>query len=76
VNMLHPPGVGPVFEAADPGSVDELYEHLGGHLLWENLCELEKKLQRRGVKFGLLKDERLSFQLVQQYLNAKQRQAL
>jgi uncharacterized protein (DUF58 family) len=76
VNMIQPPGVGPVFEGSEPDSIDDLYQHLGGHLLWEDLCELEKKLQRRGVKFSLLKDERLSLQLVQQYLNAKRRQAL
>jgi hypothetical protein len=33
-------------------------------------------LQRRGVRFSLLKDEQLSLQLVHQYLNAKRRQAL
>jgi uncharacterized protein (DUF58 family) len=76
VNMIQPPGLGPLFEGPEPGSVDELYQHLGGHLLWENLCELEKVLQRRGVRFSLLQDERLSWQLVHQYLTAKRRQAL
>ena len=76
VNMIHPSGVGPVFDGPEPGSLDDLYQHLGGHLLWENLCELQKVLQRRGVKFSLLDHERLSVQVVHQYLNAKQRQAL
>jgi uncharacterized protein (DUF58 family) len=76
VNMIQPPGVGPVFDGPEPESIDDLYQHLGGHLLWENLCELEKVLQRRGIKFSLLNDERLSVQLVHQYLNAKRRQAL
>jgi uncharacterized protein (DUF58 family) len=76
VNMIQPLGVGPLFAGPEPDSVDDLYSHLGGHLLWENLCELEKVLQRRGVKFSLLKDERLSLQLVHQYLSAKRRQAL
>jgi len=56
--------------------VDELYQHLGGHLLWQNLRELEKVLQRRGVRFSLLQNERLSADLVSQYLGLKQRQAL
>src|SRR5579862_4600521 len=75
VNMIQPPGVGPLFEGPEPAFIDQLYQHLGGHLLWENLCELEKKLQRRGVKFSLLDEQRLSVQLVHQYLGAKRRQA-
>jgi uncharacterized protein (DUF58 family) len=76
VNMLPPPGVAPVFSDARAGSVDDVYRHLGGHLLWQKLRELEKVLQRRGVHFSLLKNERLSAQLVSQYLNVKQRQLL
>ena len=76
VNMLQPPGVAPVFSNPNLGSVDELYQHLGGHLLWQNLRELEKVLQRRGVRFSLLKNERLSAELVSQYLGVKQRQAI
>jgi uncharacterized protein (DUF58 family) len=76
VNMLPPPGVAPVFSNPDVTTVDDLYGQLGGHLLWQNLRELEKVLQRRGVRFSLLKDERLSAQLVSQYLDVKRRQAL
>jgi uncharacterized protein (DUF58 family) len=76
VNMLPPPRVAPVFSNPNLSSVDELYEHLGGHLLWRNLRELEKVLQRRGVRFSLLKNERLSAELVSQYLSVKRRQML
>jgi len=76
VNMLQPPGVAPVFSNPNVASVDELYQQLGGHLLWQNLRELEKVLQRRGVRFSLLQNERLSAELVSQYLGLKQRQAL
>ena len=76
VNMLQPPGVAPVFSDPDVVSVDDLYERLGGHLRWQNLRELEKVLQRRGVRFGLLKHERLSAELISQYLGVKRRQAL
>src|SRR3989440_11603400 len=34
VNMLQPPGVAPVFTNPSLASVDDLYQHLGGHLLW------------------------------------------
>jgi uncharacterized protein (DUF58 family) len=76
VNMLQPPGVAPVFSNPNLVSMDELYQHLGGHLLWQNLRGLEKVLQRRGVRFSLLQNERLSADLVSQYLGLKQRQVI
>lgn len=76
VNMLQPPGVAPVFMNPNLASLDDLYRHLGGQLLWQDLRELEKVLQRRGVRFSLLKNERLSAELVSQYLNIKRRQVL
>ena len=76
VNMLQPPGVRPLFSDGIVASLDEVYKHLGGHLLWQKLCELERVLQRRGVRFSLLDNERLSAQLVTQYLNVKQRQLI
>jgi uncharacterized protein (DUF58 family) len=76
VNMLPPPGVSAAFSDPNVDSVDDLYERLGGHLLWQKLRELDKVLQRRGVQFSLLKNERLSAQLVNQYLNVKRKQAL
>lgn len=76
VNMLQPPGVAPLFSSPNVASVDDLYQHLGGHLQWHSLRELEKVLQRRGVRFSLLKNERLSAQLTAQYLEVKQRQLL
>ena len=75
VNMLQPPGVLPLFTnpAAD---VDDLYQHLGGHLRWQNLRTLQKNLQRRGVQFSLNDNEKLSAEIVSQYLAVKQRQLL
>ena len=76
VNMLQPPGAVPVFTNPSLTTVDELYQHLGGHLQWQKLRELEKVLQRRGVKFATLENERLSADVVSQYLGVKQRQLL
>ncbi len=76
VNMVQPPGVRPVFSDPNVASLDELYQHLGGHVLWHKLRELEKTLQRRGVHFSLLDNEKLSAQLVTQYVNVKQRQLI
>jgi uncharacterized protein (DUF58 family) len=76
VNMLQPPGVSPLFTNPNIASMDDLYQHLGGHLLWQKLREVEKVLQRRGVRFSLLQNERLSAELVSQYLNVKRRQLI
>jgi uncharacterized protein (DUF58 family) len=76
VNMLQPPGVGPVFSGAEVAEPGDLYRRLAGHLQWSKLHELEKILHRRGVRFQMLKNERLSPELVSQYLQIKQRQLL
>ena len=76
VNMLQPPGATPAFTHPDVVSFDDLYQRLGGHLQWQKLRELEKVLQRRGVAFSQLANERLSADLVSQYLNVKRRQLL
>lgn len=76
VNMITPPAVRPLFAAPDAAALDDIYENLGGHMLWQNLREFERGLRRRGVNFALLPNERLSAELVSQYINVKQRQAL
>ena len=76
VNMLQPPGVKPLFSNPAVESLDDIYEELGGHLRWQKLRELQKVLRRLGVQFSLLKNERMSAELVSQYLSVKQRQLL
>ena len=76
VNMVQPPGIAPLFSNAGTRTVDDLYRELGGHLQWQKLRELQKVLQRFGVQFTLLTNERLSADLISQYLTVKQRQLL
>jgi uncharacterized protein (DUF58 family) len=76
VNMMKPPGAGPLFARPDVDSADDLYQRLGGHIQWQSLRELERILSRRGAQFALLENEKLSVQLVSQYLRIKQRQLL
>lgn len=76
VNMMKPPGADPLFSRSDVSSSDDLYRHLGGHIQWHRLRELDKTLQRRGVRFAMLENEKLCVQLVSQYLGVKQRQLL
>jgi uncharacterized protein (DUF58 family) len=76
VNMLQPPGVRPIFSSDRVTTANELYGELAGHMRWHGLRELEKVLQRRGVRLSLLQSERLAVDLVSQYVNVKQRQVL
>ena len=76
VNMLRPPAAQPLFSAAGVATPDEIYEKLGGHLLWHDLRELGKVLQRRGVRFSLLEKQTLSTRLVTQYINVKAMQLI
>ncbi len=76
VNMLKPPGATPLFSNPNVEIVDDLYAHLGGHLQWQKLREVEKVLQRRGVRFSLVENDRLTTELVAQYVGVKQRQLI
>ena len=76
VNMLQPAGVQPLFTNENVSTMADIYAELAGHLRWQALRELEKILQRRGVRLSLLPSERLAVDLVSQYISVKQRQAL
>lgn len=75
VNMLRPPGVQPLFSQPATETA-AIYEHLAGHMLWQQLQQLGKILQRQGVRLTLLDSENLCAQLVTDYMRIKQRQLL
>lgn len=76
VNTLQSPDVKPLFADAGIVAMDDIYQHLGGHLRWQELRELDKKLRQRGVTYSALDNERMSAELVTQYLNVKRRQLI
>ncbi|UCD78082.1 MAG: DUF58 domain-containing protein [Desulfobacterales bacterium] len=76
VNMLKPVGAEPLFSDPNINSIDDIYQKLGGHLVWRHLRETEKFLQRHGIGFYLLQNENLCTDLVSQYLTVKKRQVL
>jgi uncharacterized protein (DUF58 family) len=76
VNMIRSEGVQPLFEDQEVQNTDDLYDALGGHVLWAGMVETQKKLQRRNVHLSMLENESLCTQLISQYLNIKQRQIL
>jgi len=76
VNMLKPSGAEPLFSNPSVNSTNDIYQKLGGHLLWRHLRETEKFLRRHGIGFYLLQNENLCVDLVSQYLTVKRRQVL
>lgn len=77
VNMIRPPSANPLFaDGAPVSSTSEIYDKLGGHLLWRELEELKEQLQRKGITFSLFDHERLAADVVSQYLTLKARQIL
>jgi len=68
VNMIRQTGTAPLFTDSSVASVDDLYEMLGGHLRWQKLRQLEKTLERRGIRFSMIENERLCAELISQYL--------
>lgn len=76
VNMISPPDSRALFSSPDVHNVDDVYRRLGGHFLWSGLRETEKMFKEKNVGFAALENDRMCTQLVSQYLNVKQRQAL
>lgn len=76
VAMPQPPAATPLFSDSRLETADEMYQHLAGHLIWHQLRELQQKLRIQGVRLLLVKDERLSADLVSHYLDIKRRQLL
>lgn len=76
VNMLRPPDAVPLFSGDQVESVAQIYRRLGGHLLWHDLRELGKRLQRHGVRLSLVDHARLTADVIAQYLQVKQRQLI
>jgi uncharacterized protein (DUF58 family) len=76
VNMLRPAPARQLFTDSAVSSTGDIYSQLAGHLLWHDLRELGKVLQRRGVRFSLLDKESLSTRLVSQYVNVKAMQLI
>jgi len=76
VNMLKPMVAKPLFTSETVTTVNDIYNDLGGHMLWRRMRETQKVLQRRGVGFAMLDNENLCAELVSQYLTLKRRQIL
>lgn len=76
VNMLRPPGVQPLFTALATPTPEAIYQHLAGHMVWQQLQQLTIVLRRHGIQLSLLDSASLCTQVVTDYVRMKQRQLL
>jgi uncharacterized protein (DUF58 family) len=76
INVPERDDVRPLFSGAIPETPDEIYAKLAGHMQWAGLRELQKTLERQGVRLAIVNPAQLPVQLSRQYLDIKQRQLL
>ena len=76
VNMVRPESALPLFSEPNVESADSIYERLSGHLVWENLKDLQNILHRYGIPMAQLHLPTMSVELVNQYFAVKERQLL
>jgi uncharacterized protein (DUF58 family) len=76
VSMISPSAAKPIFSDGQLTEAEDLYRCLGGHIVRQNLRELEIVLRRRGIELSLVAHEQLCPEVVSQYLKVKQRQIL
>jgi uncharacterized protein (DUF58 family) len=76
INIPERQDIVPLFSGAIPEKPDEIYTKLAGHMQWAGLRELQKTLERQGVRLAIVNPAQLPVQLSRQYLDIKQRQVL
>jgi uncharacterized protein (DUF58 family) len=76
VNMFRPPGAHPLFSSPDIKRVQGIYQHLVGHMHWASINETHRRLKQHGASLHLLDENELCSQLVNQYMDVKQRQII
>lgn len=75
VGMMRSDGVSPLFN--DPvESVSGISRALSGHIQWQKLNELDRVLRHKGVQCLMLDHPRMTIQLIERYMQIKQRQLL
>lgn len=76
INVPEQSEIRPLFSGAAPESPDGIYGRLAGHMQWAALRELQKTLERQGVRLAIVNPSQLPAQMARQYLEVKQRQLL
>lgn len=75
VNGLRHAWTGRIFNT-EVKTTEDIYRVLAGHVEWQKGVEIQRSLQRIGVRYGQLDATRFSSELIAQYFSVKQRQLL
>lgn len=76
VHTVKPAAAYPLFSGELPVGNDDVYDRLGGHLVWHGLRQTQETLRLLGVELSIADHERLCATMVTRYLNVKRRQLL
>jgi uncharacterized protein (DUF58 family) len=76
VNMLNPGSINRIFSSPDARSCRDIYENLGRHMIYQHINAIRKRLNRNGIDFLIMENEKMIARLTSQYLNIKQKQQL
>ncbi|NCC51582.1 MAG: DUF58 domain-containing protein [Spartobacteria bacterium] len=76
VCMIKPPRIEPLFSTDVAQTVDDVYCQLGGHMMYQSIHDIQKRLRHMGIDFAMVENEKLSTALVTRYMNIKARQIL
>jgi uncharacterized protein (DUF58 family) len=76
VGTMQDPHARRLFSGDIPTTVDSIHDRLAGHLQWASLKETEKKLQKIGIGMRSLRPQSMGLDLIEEYLDVKQRQIL
>ncbi len=76
VAMPVPKAASPLFSDETAASSDDVYSRLAGHLVWQQLLELQQSLRLKGIRLFLVKNTSLTADLISHYLDVKRRQQL
>ena len=67
----------PLFHEDDsPRSVHDIYKGVEGHLTWERVRKVRTQVMQRGVRWAPLTPDSITSDLINQYLEIKERQLL
>ncbi len=76
VNSLRHAWTGRLFSGSEVKTTEDVYRVLAGHMEWQKGVEIQRSLQRIGVRYEQLTAARFASELIAQYFNVKQRQLL
>ncbi len=76
VNGLRNAWTGKLFGGAEVKTTEDIFRVLAGHMEWQKNVEIQRSLQRIGVRYEQLDPARFSSEIIAQYFTVKQRQLL